>query len=63
MGYILIEVSEEARAEIEALLRGSFKKLNLECSRIKETVLVFEEKLSASDYHLLQSILVQELEW
>ncbi len=63
MGYVLLEVSDEALAAIEALLKGSFRKLNVECSRIREEVLVFEERLSAGDYHLLHSILAQEMEW
>jgi len=63
MGYVLLEVSEEAFAAIESLLKGSFRKLSLQCSKIKEEVLVFEDKLSAGDYHLLQSILVQDMEW
>ena len=63
MGYVLIEVSEEALAAIEALLKGSYRKLSLECSSIKEEVVVFEDKLSAGDYHVLQSILVQDMEW
>jgi hypothetical protein len=65
MGYVLLEVSDEAFAAIEALLKGSFRKLSVECSSFKEgeEVLVFEENLSSGDYHLLQSILVQDLEW
>ncbi|NOZ59407.1 MAG: hypothetical protein GXO66_07535 [Euryarchaeota archaeon] len=63
MGFVLIEVSDEALAAIEALLKGSFRRLSVECSRIRGEVLVFEERLSSGDYHLLHSILVQEMEW
>ena len=63
MGYVLIQVSGEALAAIEALLKGSFEKRWVECSSIREEVVVFEDKLSAGDYHLLQSILVQDMEW
>ena len=65
MGYVLLEVSDNARHAIEALLKGSFCRLSVECSSLQEgeEMLVFEERLGAGDYHLLQSILVQDLEW
>ncbi|WP_456475236.1 hypothetical protein [Candidatus Pyrohabitans sp.] len=65
MGYVLLEVSDNAIHSIEALLKGSFRRLSVECSSLQEgeEMLVFEERLGAGDYHLLQSILVQDLEW
>jgi hypothetical protein len=66
--YVLISISEADAVWIRKHLKGAFSEKEIEYSieggeSRKEEAFIFKDELSHEDYNILESILVQSLNW
>jgi hypothetical protein len=69
MPYVLLSINKNDWDAIRQHLKGAYQKQDVEyfiegvAEDFKAEALIFKERISQGDYHILQSILAQSLKW